>query len=261
MSDARPPQDVRPGGQHVTGQGVGQKVTVGQHHHPRAQRRQQVAGQGLLPDRVRAKARPDQRPGPRLRRGQPADLRKRPVPGRIRGAGEERGVLLGVRHVAGGTIDRDHPQPAAEHPRHRIGGRTVGRAADRAGDRVEQHVQRIGAQPGPGPRQVGDVRRAPPPALPGIHPTVRIQHPGQQLPAAAAVIQPVDQLAQHPGVAAVAAPEQPQRQHEVHHEPGRQQPATDLPGVGHLHHLIHQLGRERLGQRPYRHPVGQPPLR
>jgi len=31
--------------------------------------------------------------------------------------------------------------PAAEHPRHRIGGR----AADRAGDRIEQHVQRIGA--------------------------------------------------------------------------------------------------------------------
>ena len=82
-----PPQDVRPGGQHVAGQGVGQKVPVGQHQHPRAERRQQVPGQGLLADGVGADRGPDQRPGARLGRGQPPDLRERPVPGGIRRAG------------------------------------------------------------------------------------------------------------------------------------------------------------------------------
>jgi hypothetical protein len=44
------------------------------------------------------------------------------------------------------------------------------------------------------------------------------------------------------------------------HQPGQQQPATDLPGVGHLHPpRIHQLRRERPGQRPHRHPIRQPP--
>ena len=133
-----------------------QEVPVAQHQHVRAQRRQQIAGQGLLPDGVRAERGPEQRSGPRLRRGQPADLRERPVPGGVGGAGEERGVLLGVGQVAGGSVDRDHSQPAAEHPRQPI----AGRAADRTGHRVEQHVQRIGAQPGAGPRQVGDVRGA-----------------------------------------------------------------------------------------------------
>ena len=53
-----------------------------------------------------------------------------------------------VRHPL--IIPRDHP--------HRVVG---GRAADRAGDLLEQHVQRIGPQPSPGPRQRGDVRRPP----------------------------------------------------------------------------------------------------
>jgi hypothetical protein len=47
---------------------------------------------------------PDQRPGPRLRRGEPADPQKRPGPGRVRGSAEVRGVLGGVRHVAGGAV-------------------------------------------------------------------------------------------------------------------------------------------------------------
>ena len=34
---------------------------------------------------------------------------------------------------------------------------------------------------------------------------------------------------------------------------------TDLPGVGHLHHPIHQLRRKRPGQRPHGHPIRQPP--
>ena len=45
-----PPQDVRPGGQHVADQGVAQKVAVGQHQHPRTERgRHRVAGQSCSP--------------------------------------------------------------------------------------------------------------------------------------------------------------------------------------------------------------------
>ena len=65
-------------GQHVAGQGVGQKIAVGQHQHPVTERGQQVAGQGLLADGVGADRGPDQRPGARLRGNQPADLRERP---------------------------------------------------------------------------------------------------------------------------------------------------------------------------------------
>ena len=249
-----PPQDVRPGGQHVAGQGVGQEVPVGQHEHSRAERAQQVAGQGLLADRVGAQRGPDQRPGPGLGRDQPADLGERPVPGRVGRAAEVLGILAGVGQVAGRAVQRDHPQPTAEHPGHAVG-------ADRAGDRLEQHPQRIGSQPGPRPSQRGDGRRAPPPTRAGVDPAVRIEAPVEQLPSTAAVIQPVDQLAQHPRIAAVAAPEQPQRQHEVDNQPGRQQPTPHLAGVGGLHHLIDQPRRERLRQRPHRHPVGQPPVR
>jgi hypothetical protein len=84
------PQDVRPGGQHVAGQGAGQEVPAGQHQHPGAEAWQQV--QGLLPGGVRAERRPGQRAGPGLRRGDPPHLRARPVPGRSRGPAEERDV-------------------------------------------------------------------------------------------------------------------------------------------------------------------------
>ena len=252
-----PPQDVRPGGQHVAGQGVAQKVAVGQHEHLRAERRQQVPSQGLLADRVRAERGPDQRPGPRLRGDNPADLRERPIPGGIRGPPEVLGVCFRVGHVGGGAVHGHHPQPAAEHP-----GRAVrGRTADGAGDLVEQHVQRVGPQPGPRPRQRGDVRWPPPPPVTGLDPAVRVEHPAEQLLAAAAVIQPVHQLDHDPPVAAVRAPEQPQREHEIDDQPSGQQPTPQLPGLGRGHYPVHQLRRERPGQRANRYPVGQPPLR
>ena len=213
------------------------------------------AGQGLLADGVRADRGPDQRPGPRLGRGQPPDLRERPVPGGIRRAA--RSTRRSPSSRARRWWSRPSTPPAARsrtpppRPSAPTGPATC----------VEQHVQRIGPQPGPGPRQeemFGGRHRRP---CPGIDPAVRVEDPVQQLLAAAAVIQRVHQLDHHPPVAAVRAPEQPQRQHEVHHQPGRQQPATQLPGVGRVHHPIHQLRRERPGQRPHRHPVGQPPLR
>ena len=132
---------------------------------------------------------------------------------------------------------------------------------DGAGDLVEQHVQRVGPQPGPRPRQRGDVRWPPPPPVTGLDPAVRVEHPAEQLLAAAAVIQRVHQLDHDPPVAAVRAPEQPQREHEIDDQPSGQQPATQLPGVGGGHYPVHQLRRERPGQRANRYPVGQPPLR
>jgi len=41
---------------------------------------------------------------------------------------------------------------------------------------------------------------------------------------------------------------------------GRQQPSPQLPSVGHAHHPLDQLRREHPGQRPHRHPVGQPAI-
>ena len=75
------------------------------------------------------------------------------------------------------------------------------------------------------------------------------------------VVQPVRQLGHHLPVPAVPAPEQPQRQREVHHQPRRQQPAALLPGPGHLDDLIDQFRRERPGQNPDRDTVRQPSVR
>jgi hypothetical protein len=58
-----PPQDVRAGGEYIAGQGVGLEVAVGQHQHPRPERRQQVSCQGLLHRACRARRWP--RPAPR----------------------------------------------------------------------------------------------------------------------------------------------------------------------------------------------------
>jgi hypothetical protein len=75
------------------------------------------------------------------------------------------------------------------------------------------------------------------------------------------VIQAVRQLGHHLPVPAVPAPEQPQRQHEVHHQPGRQQPPALLPGARRPDNLIDQVRRERPGQHPDRDPVRQPAVR
>ncbi len=116
---------------------------------------------------------PSQRPGPRLGRDHPADLRERPGPGGVRGPAEELGVLLRVRQVGGGAVHRHHPQPAAEHPR-TAADRRPGR---RPGRRPASNSMCSGSAPNraAGPRQDGDVRRPPPPALPR-HPPSR---PGQ----------------------------------------------------------------------------------
>ena len=95
----------------------------------------------------------------------------------------------------------------------------------------------------------------------GIDPAARVQLPGQQIRAPPLVVQPVGQLGHHLPVSAVPAPEQPQGQDEVHHQPRRQQPAPLLPRPGRPDDLIHHVGRERPGQNPDRDPVRQPPVR
>ena len=250
------PQDVRSGGEELPRQRPGQELAVGQHQHPRpeASRFQQVAGQGLLAVPVRAHRCPKQAPGPGLGRRQPPDLRERPVTGLVGRTAEMLVVGRLVRHVRRGPVDRDHPQPAAEHPRRPV-------IPDRPRNLLEQEPDRCRAELAAAPRQRGDVRRLPPPPAAGVHPAVRVQPPGQQVTGAPLVIQPVGQLGHHLPVPAVPAAEQPQGQHEVHHQPRRQQPAPLLPDPGRVHRRIHQLRRENPGQHTDRDPVRQPAVR
>ena len=251
------PQDVRPGGEELPRQRPGQELPVRQHQHPRpeASLLQQVAGQRLLAVPVRADRRPEQAPGPGLGRRQPPHLRERPVPRLVRRPAEVLIVGLAVRHVRRRPVHGHDPQPAAGHP-------WVLLVTDRSRDLLEQEPDRCRAELAAAPGQRGDVRRPPPPPLPRVHPAVRVQMlPVQQVRSAALVIQAVGQLGHHLPVAAVPAPEQPQRQHEVHHQPGRQQPAPLLPDPGRSHRRIHQLRCENPGQDTNRDPVRQPPVR
>ena len=214
---------MHPRGLHVARQGVGQEVSVGQHHHPRPQRGQQILRQGLLPDRVRDKARPIGAPVPRLRCGRPADVGKRSA--RVPLDGREKYWLFSavsgtslVEPSIDATAARSRTPGAPDRRLDRRPNLPPGLPPGRRPRRTACAADRTPTWPSPGPGwRCG---RPPPPPLPGIHPTGRIKRPIQQLPAPAAVIQPVDQLAHHSAVAAVAAAEQPQRQHEVHHQPG-----------------------------------------
>ena len=95
-----------------------------------------------------------------------------------------------------------------------------------------------------------------------VNPAARVQLlPGQQVTGAPLVIQPVGQLGHHLPVPAVPAPEQPQGQHEIHHQPRRQQPAPLLPRPGRVHRGVHQLRSENPGQDTNRDPVRQPAVR
>ena len=136
--------------------------------------------------------------------------------------------VLAVRHVRHRPVHRDDPQPAAEHPRRPV-------RPDRPRHLLEQQPHRCRRPACRAPRQRGDVRRPPPPPA-ARHPPSR---PGPGCPASRSrapplVIQAVGQLGHHLPVPAVPAPEQPQRQHEVHHQPRRQQPAPLLPRPGRL---------------------------
>ena len=245
---------MRAGGQEGAGGGPGQELAVREHQHARAEAARQVRGQRLPGAGVPADRGARQAAGPGLRRRDPPGLRERPVPGLAGGPAEERGVLVAVRHVRDRPVHEDHPQPAAEHPRRPV---RPGRPRHVPG----QHPHRTGTQLAAPAGQRGDVRQPPLAAAPRIHPPSRRQAPGQQARPPPLATQAAGQLGHPLPVPAVPAPEQPQRQREAHHQPGRQQPAPPLPRPGHLDDLIDQLRRERPGQHPHRDPVRQPAIR
>ena len=51
--------------------------------------------------------------------------------------------------------------------------------------------------------------------------------------------------------------EQRHRQHEVHHDPGRQQPAAALGAAGLGEHLVDEIAVHQSGQHTEADPVGQ----
>ena len=110
----RPPEDVRAGREHVAGQAVGQEVPVAQRQHLLPERRDQVAGEGLLADGVGAVGGAEQRPGPGLGGDQPADLRIRAGPRGVGRAPEEAVVL---RRCPARRWWCHPPRPAAGHSR------------------------------------------------------------------------------------------------------------------------------------------------
>jgi hypothetical protein len=68
--------------------------------------------------------------------------------------------------------------------------------------------------------------------------------------------QPLDEFAHHLFVGVVE--EQRHRQHEVHHDPGRQQAASALGAVGLGQHLVDEIAVHQSGQHTEADPVGQP---
>ena len=113
------------------------------------------------------------------------------------------------------------PQPAAEHPRppDRRPNRRPSLPPPPTGPATASNSMCSGSDPNLALARAGlEMWTAAPPPLPGIHPAGRIQQPVQQLHPRC---QPRRPLAHHPAVAAVTAAEQPQRQHEVHHQPGQ----------------------------------------
>ena len=249
------PQDVRPGGEEGAGQGPGQELPVREHQHPRAE---------AVPAGPRASGCSADRYGPIAA---PSRL---PVPDsaaathRACGNAPSRDWFEGRPKNASfsslsGTSVTDPSIETTRSPQQN----TPGAPSAPVGPATCSNSIRTGSAPSfPRPAgQRGDVRLLPPPALPGIHPAARVQLPGQQVRAAPLVIQAVGQLGHHLPVPAVPAPEQPQRQHEIHHQPGRQQPAALLPRPRRLDDLIDQVRRERPGQHPDRDPVRQPAVR
>ncbi len=147
-----------------------------------------------------------------------------------RGATEPCVVLLAVRHVERGPVDR-HQTPTA------VPGTDGGFGRHGLGGLLEQRLQRLRSELDPGPGDRRGRRHLPRPRpAPGPRETL-----GQQ---------PRDLLITLPG-------EQAHGQDEVDHHPGRKQPIA-LPGLpALLDNPVHQLRRERPRQQSDRDPVRQ----
>jgi hypothetical protein len=151
------------------------------------------------------------------------------------GLGPPEGGLVGggVGHVQGRPVDRQHPPAPIPRP----GG---ARCRKRPSDLGEQRLQWPSAKPLPG---TGD------------------RLGGRHLPGAPPAPGPRQPLGQQPGDLLVGLPtNQRQRQHQVDHHPGRQQPVPPLPPTRLVDHPVHQLWWERRGQHTDRDPIRQPLL-
>ena len=142
-------------------------------------------------------------------------------------------VVGGVGDVELDTVDGHHPQ--IPQP-----GTRGARPGQRPGHPCVEFADWRGTQAGAGLAQ----RRG------GGHLPVLV--PGPKEP------QPLDEFAHHLFVGVVE--EQRHRQHEVHHDPGRQQPASALGAVGLGQHLVDQIAVHQSGQHTQADPVGQPAL-
>ena len=204
------------------------------------------------PDGVRAERGPDQRPGPRLRRGNPADLRERPIPRGVRRPPENRGVRLSC--PARRWSSRPPTSPAARS-------RTPPpRRPPRPGPRHARTACAAGRHPAcPAPATARRCSAAATGGPPGIDPPVRVQLPGQQVLPAPPVIQAIRQLGHH-----LPYPQfrpRNSRNASTKYTMGRQRPPALLPRPRRLDDPIHQVRREHPGQHAYRDPVGQPAIR
>jgi site-specific DNA recombinase len=207
---------------------------VGQQQHPRTEHAQQRPRQGRLAAAVGADGRRTDRVGAALGHPDHADLREGGLlaPMGLRPAKRPL-VGLGIRHVQGRPVDRQHPPAPIPRPLRLLAGK-------RPGDLGEQPLQHLRPKPLPGP---GD----------------RLGR--GDLPRSAPVTRPPQPAHQQPGDLLVGLPaEQRHRQHQVDHHPGGQQPMPPLPPARLGDHPIHQLRRERRSQHPDRDPIRQPLL-
>ena len=212
-----PRQQQRAGGRDLTQERVGVEGPVQQHQHARPEQGQQRAGHGgLVPVGRRPERGAEQAAGAGLgqrhqpQRGIPG--KTHPVPDPAQPAAVAARVR-GLERVA--AVEGDRTQPAEPHP-------AGVRLGQRPGDHLEQRLQRRRAEPAP---QV---------------PQRLLRRAGHRQ-----AFQPRGQLAPDPGIAQPRV--HPQREHEVHPDPGRQVPQPALHRLGLRQDVIDQLERQVLG--------------
>jgi len=211
-----PCQQQRAGDRDLAQERVGVEGPVQQDEHARVQQWQQPASHGgLVAVGGRPERRAEQAAGARLgQRHQP----QRGVPGKahpVPDPAQPAAVAAGVgdlERVA--SVEGNGAQPAKAHSRR-------ARLGQRTGDHLEQRLQRCRAEPA---AQV----------------TQRLLRGAGHRQA----VQPGGQLGPDPPVAQPRV--HPQRQHEVHPDPGRQVPQPPLHRLGLRQDVIDQLERQVL---------------
>ena len=221
----RPPQQVGSGRAGLVPESEAVEAPVGQADHAGPERAEHLCGERLLAGRARAHGDVDERVGAALGEADEPQLGEgaHPLAPSRSGAAERRRVGRRVRDVQAGPVDGDDPPSPPE----RAPGSGVGQ---RGGHLVEQRLERLGSQPGPGLEQ----RRL-----------------GRHVPALRPSAGPRQTLDEHAHDLLVGGlAEQGQRHDVVDDHPSRQQPVTLLEAAGIGHDPIDQLR----GKHPREHP-------